>query len=221
MRTCTHGGGNRRGRLDQACEFGRLGVQHGNGSQESGRYLGLHRLRLPRRGCKRCRRGSIVVCGNDGSGGVSDCDGRCHIDPVRLIRTHDQHRRDDSRSELAWPQQASTRWQRRRGESRWRHACRGGDAVCRCRRRRRVSRWQPWRSAGRAGWNWIRCAALVAVRRRLVIDRIALFARLQMQRRGACVAEPGITRIPVVAERAHPVAEIRSARSEGPVRRAS
>jgi hypothetical protein len=55
----------------------------------------------------------------------------------------------------------------------------------------------------------------------LIIDRIALVARLQVKRRGTFVAELGTGGIAVVAEGAHPVAEIRGARGECPVRGAS
>jgi len=54
--------------------------------------------------------------------------------------------------------------------------------------------------------------------RGLVIDPITLVARLQMQRRGTVVAKLGTGWITVVAEEAHPVAKILSARGEGPVR---
>jgi hypothetical protein len=49
-----------------------------------------------------------------------------------------------------------------------------------------------------------------------MIDRITLFARLQVHRRATVVAELSTTWIAVVAEGAHPVAKIRGARGVGP-----
>ena len=51
-----------------------------------------------------------------------------------------------------------------------------------------------------------------------MIDRVTFTARLQVQRRGTFVAELGIGWIAMIAERAHPVAEVRGARGERPVR---
>jgi hypothetical protein len=52
----------------------------------------------------------------------------------------------------------------------------------------------------------------------MLVDRVTLIARLQVQRRGTFVAELSTSWIAVVAEGAHPVAKIRGARGEGPVR---
>jgi hypothetical protein len=54
----------------------------------------------------------------------------------------------------------------------------------------------------------------------LIVHSVTLFARLQVQRRGAVIAELRISWIAMAAKGTHPVAKIRSALGERPVRRA-
>jgi len=139
MRACTLCGGNRHRALTHACALRCLGVGSGNGCLESGSSLGFHRRRLHRHRHSRRRCGCVVLKGTDGLRGDSHRVGRRHIDAVRVIGTNDEDRCDGSHKELAGPEQAPARSQRRGGEQRLRHGCRDGYVAWCCPRRRRVS----------------------------------------------------------------------------------
>ena len=142
-----------------------------------------------------------------------------HFDAVRVIGANDHDRSDGSHEELAGPHQAPGRSRRRGDEQRLRAPCRKRDVAWSCPCRHRISGCEHRLRFACPERHWTRRAALVAACRGLVVDRITLFARLQMQRRGTLIAEPGTRWIAMVAEGTHPVAKVRGARGDRPVRR--
>jgi hypothetical protein len=221
MRACALRGGSRHRAFTRACALRCLGAGSGNGRLEGGSSLRFHSFRLHRHRDSRRRCGCVVLTGGDRSRGDTQCVGRRRIDAVGSIGTRDQDRRDGRQKELAGPEQSPPRSQRGGDEQRLRHVCRARYVIWCGRRRRRVSGWPHRRCVGCTEKGWIRRAAVVAVCRGLIVDRIALLARLQLQRRGTVVAEPGTRWVAMVADGAHPVAKIRGARGERPVRGAS
>jgi len=147
-RACALRGGTRHRALMRAYALRCLGGGSGNGRLECGSRPRFHRLRLHRHGHSGRRCGCVELTGSDRLRGDFGRVGRRRIDAVRDIGTHDQDRRDGSQKDLARPEQAPARLQRRDGERRLRHGCRDVHVACYCGRRLRVRGLQRWRCLG-------------------------------------------------------------------------